>query len=63
MKEFFNTMESWSNTATIEAELQSIAEFLAVLIVIAAVFYIWIKLRNYLVHRKDKDRKNRDFLD
>ena len=42
MKEFFNTMESWSNTATIEAELQSIAEFLAVLIVIAAVFYIWI---------------------
>ncbi len=63
MKEFFDTMESWSNTAGLEAQLKSLAEFLVVLILIAAVFYIWVKLRNYLVHRKDKDRKNRDFLD
>jgi|UPI0004860488 hypothetical protein len=63
MKEFFNTMESWSNTALLEEQLRSLAEFLIVLIIIATVFYLWIKARNYLVHRKDKDRKNRDFLD
>ena len=62
MKEFLDGMEVLTETAQLEATLKDIAEFLLIVVLIAFVFYAWLRIRRFIISRRREDTRNDDFL-
>ena len=62
MKEFIDGMEALTETAQLEATLKDIAEFLLIVVLIAFVFYVWLRIRRFIIQRREEDSRNDDFL-
>ena len=46
----------------LEAVLKDIAEFLIIVVLIAFVFYVWLRIRRFIIQRRKEDSRNDDFL-
>jgi len=62
MKEFLDGMQALTETAQLEAVLKDIAEFLIIVVLIAFVFYVWLRIRRFIIQRRKEDSRNDDFL-